>query len=198
MALGPRFDEALVYASEAHQEQVRKGTPIPYVSHLLGVTSLVLDDGGDEDLAIAALLHDVCEDQGGRARLEDVRRRFGDRVANIVDACTDSHEDPKPPWKPRKEAYVEHVRTMHDDDALRVAVADKLYNTRAILRAVRFSEDPDAVWSRFRAGRECVLWYYRALVDAFRTRTSGPLLEDLDAVVTELVAGGPSSRGCPG
>lgn len=195
--LGPRFREALVYATEAHQEQLRKGASIPYVSHLLGVTALVLEDGGDEDEAIGALLHDVCEDQGGRPRLEDVRGRFGDRVASIVDACTDSHEDPKPPWKPRKETYVEGVRSTHGEDALRVSLADKLHNSRAILRDLKAADDPEALWSRFAQGRDCVLWYYRALVDAFRQRISSPMLGELDAVVTELedVAGGPS-RGC--
>lgn len=197
--LGPRFREALVYAAEAHEDQLRKGTSIPYVSHLLGVTALVLEDGGDEDEAIGALLHDVCEDQGGLPQLEEVRGRFGDRVASIVDACTDSHEDPKPPWKPRKEAYVVRVRSTHGADALRVSLADKLHNSRAILRDLKAADDPDELWSRFKQGRDCVLWYYRALFEAFRTRISTPMLEELEAAVTELesVTGGPS-RGCSG
>jgi len=195
--LGPRFREALVYAAEAHQDQLRKGTSIPYVSHLLGVTALVLEDGGDEDEAIGALLHDVCEDQGGRPRLEDVHGRFGDRVASIVDACTDSHEDPKRPWKERKDSYIERVRSTHGEDALRVSLADKLHNSRAILRDFKAADDPEDLWSRFTPGRDCVLWYYQALFEAFRTRISSPMLEELDAAVTELesVAGG-SSRGC--
>ena len=194
--LGPRFREALVYAAEAHQDQLRKGTSIPYVSHLLGVTALVLEDGGDEDEAIGALLHDVCEDQGGRPRLEDVHGRFGDRVASIVEACTDSFE-PKPPWKERKAAYIERVRSTHGEDALRVSLADKLHNSRAILRDLKAADDPEDLWSRFTPGRDCVLWYYQALFEAFRTRISSPMLEELDAAVTELesVAGG-SSRGC--
>lgn len=195
--LGARFREALAYAAEAHEEELRKGTKIPYVSHLLGVAALVLEDGGDEDQAIAALLHDVCENHGGRARLEDVRTRFGERVANIVDACTDSYESSKPPWKERKDLYLVHVRATHDADALRVSLADKMHNARAILRDLNAAEDPAVVWDRFNAGRDCVLWYYRALVDAFRMRTRSPMVEELDAVVTEMeiVAGGPS-KGC--
>ena len=197
MELGTRFEDALVYASEAHRRQARKGTEIPYVSHLLGVTALVLEDGGDEDEAIAALLHDVCEDQGGLGRLEDVRRRFGERVAGIVAACTDSFEDPMPPWKERKDAYIARVREEHDDSALRVSVADKLNNTRTLLRAVKFADDPASVWGRSEQGRDCVLWYYRTLERAFRSRMQSPLLEELAAVVTqlEIVAGGPSA-GC--
>jgi (p)ppGpp synthase/HD superfamily hydrolase len=200
--LGPRFDEALQYAVEAHGDQTRKGTGVPYVSHLLGVASLVLEEAGDEDEAIAALLHDVVEDQGGKPRLDDVRRRFGDRVADLVDACSDSLEDEahKPPWKTRKQAYIERVRIEHDDSALLVSVADKLYNSRAILRDLKFAEDHQRVWDRFGRERDCVLWYHRALVDAFRSRRrdGDRLLEELDATVTELeeLAGGPSA-GCP-
>lgn len=179
MQLGERFDEALAWASDIHRAQERKGTEIPYASHLLTVTALVLEDGGDEDQAIAALLHDACEDQG--VPIEDVQRRFGDRVAKIVAACTDSFEDPKPPWKERKAAYIDRVRESHDDDALRVSLADKLHNSRAILRDLTFAGPPGSVWGRFDQGRDCVLWYYRSLVDAFRARTGGPLLEELDA-----------------
>jgi (p)ppGpp synthase/HD superfamily hydrolase len=195
--LGPRFREALVYAAKAHEDQRREGTSIPYVSHLLGVTALVLEDGGDEDEAIGALLHDVCEDQGGLPRLEEVRRLFGDRVARIVDACTDSHEIKKPPWKGRKEAYIERVRSTHGADALRVSLADKLHNSRAILRDLKAAGDPDELWRRFEQGRDCVLWYYRALFEAFETRIDSPMLEELEAAVTEMesIAGGPS-RGC--
>jgi (p)ppGpp synthase/HD superfamily hydrolase len=201
--LGPRFDEALQYAVEAHGDQTRKGTGVPYVSHLLGVASLVLEEAGDEDEAIAALLHDVVEDQGGGPRLDDVRQRFGERIADLVEACSDSLEQDqelKPPWKTRKERYIERVRTEHDDSALLVSVADKLYNSRAILRDLRFAADRQAVWDRFGRERDCVLWYYRSLVDAFRSRRKDAdrLLEELDATVTELedLAGGPSS-GCP-
>jgi (p)ppGpp synthase/HD superfamily hydrolase len=201
--LGPRFDEALQYAVDAHGDQTRKGTGVPYASHLLGVASLVLEEAGDEDEAIAALLHDVVEDQGGKRRLDDVRQRFGERVADIVEACSDSLEEDqqlKPPWKRRKERYIERVRSDHDESALLVSIADKLYNSRSIVRDLRFAEDRQEVWDRFGREQDCVLWYYRALVDAFRSRKqeADRLLEELDATVTELeqLAGGPSS-GCP-
>ena len=204
MRLGPRFDEAFRYAIDAHRDQLRKGTEVPYASHLLGVASLVLVEQGDE--AIAALLHDVVEDHGGKPRLDDVRRRFGDRIADIVEACSDSlaeDESAKAPWKHRKTEYLEHVREGRDDAALLVSLADKLYNSRAILRDVRFATDRQAVWDRFGRERDCVLWYYRSLVDAYRSRRTSDertarLLEELDATVTELesLSGGPSS-GCP-
>jgi (p)ppGpp synthase/HD superfamily hydrolase len=197
--LGTRFEQALGYAAKAHADQVRKGTDIPYVAHLLGVAALVLEDGGDEDQAIAALLHDVVEDRGGEPRLEDVRARFGDRVASIVDACTDSYGEPKPGWKQRKDMYLIHLRKAHDEAALRVSLADELHNARAILRDLRSRPDPAEFWQRFNAGRDCQLWYYRALVDAFRTRAHGPMVDELDEIVAEMeiVAGGPS-KGCRG
>ena len=199
--LGPRFDEALLYAIDAHRDQARKGTGVPYASHLLGVASLVLEEAGDEDEAIAALLHDVVEDQGGRPRLEEVRRRFGERIAGIVEACSDSLEEDernKPPWRQRKARYIERVRMEHDGSALLVSMADKVYNSRAILRDLKFAKDRQEVWDRFNRDRDCVLWYYRSLVDAFRSRTDDRLLEELDATVAELeeLAGGPSP-GCP-
>ncbi len=120
MALSARFDEALIYAHELHREQTRKGRDVPFVSHLLGVSSLVLEEGGSEDQAIAALLHDAAEDQGGRATLEEIRSRFGDDVAMIVEACTDSFDDPLPPWRSRKDAYVERL-PQHSADALLVS-----------------------------------------------------------------------------
>ena len=198
--LGERFREALVYAAAAHQGQLRKGGTVPYVAHLLGVTAFVLEEGGNEDQAVAALLHDVVEDHGGRPRLDDVRDRFGDRVATLVEECSDWVDEPKPPWKERKERYIERLRTDHADAAVLVSAADKLYNSRAILRDLRFADDQQAVWDRLGRERDCVLWYYRALVDAFRSRRKGGgrLLEELDATVTEIeeLAGGPSA-GCP-
>lgn len=201
MSLGPRFDEALLYAIDAHRDQTRKGTGVPYASHLLGVASLVLEEAGGEDEAIAALLHDVVEDQGGRPRLEEVRQRFGERIADIVEACSDSLEEDegkKPPWKQRKARYIERVRTEHNGSALLVSMADKLYNSRAVLRDLRFAKDRQGVWDRFSRERDCVLWYYRSLVDAFRSKTDVRLLDELDSTVTELeeLAGGPSP-GCP-
>lgn len=185
--LGPRFDQALVYATRAHRTQFRKGTTRPYIGHLLGVTSIVLTHGGDEDEAIAALLHDAVEDQGGKPRLEKIRRKFGARVARIVEACTDADTLPKPPWLERKKAYLRHLRRANSSVRL-VSAADKLYNARAILRDVR--QYGDSVFERFSAPKVKTLWYYRSLVQEFRaagvTHQLKPLLDELDRVVTEL------------
>jgi (p)ppGpp synthase/HD superfamily hydrolase len=198
--LGEKFRDALVYAAEAHAGQRRKDGEVPYAAHLLGVTASVLEEGGGEDEAVAALLHDVVEDQGGRPRLDDVRHRFGERVARLVEECSDWIDEPKPPWKQRKERYIERLRTEHDDAAVLVSLADKLYNSRAIVRDLKFADDQRTVWDRFSRDRDCQLWYYRSLVEAFRTRLPARhrLLVELEAAVDELerLAGGPSS-GCP-
>jgi HD domain len=180
--IGLRFEDALVYATRAHAVQVRKGTGIPYVAHLLAVASLVLEDGGDEDEAVAALLHDAVEDQGGAKRLREIGDRYGERVAEIVLECSDTDVAPKPPWRDRKIAYIEHVATA-SDGAVRVSLADKLHNARAVLYDYR--RLGEALWERFNPEAD-QLWYFRALVSAFRTRTDGPMLEELDRVVTEL------------
>jgi hypothetical protein len=142
--LSRRFDEALVYATHLHEGTFRKETSIPYVSHLLAVCARVLEDGGSEDEAIAALLHDAVEDAGGEARLRAIRARFGERVAAIVAGCSDTDESPKPPWRGRKERYVRHLKTEADASTLRVSLADKLHNARAILRDHR--EIDEAIW----------------------------------------------------
>ncbi|MEN8150797.1 MAG: HD domain-containing protein [Planctomycetota bacterium] len=184
MPYSPRFDDALVFASELHREQTRKGSGIPYVNHLLGVAAIVGEAGGTEDQVIAALLHDAVEDQGGLDTLEEIRARFGAAVADMVMSCTDTVEDPKPAWRPRKEAYVAHVATA-DEDALLVSIADKLYNTRTILMALR--TEGESVWDRFTGKRDGSLWYYRALVDAFRARGGrADLVLELDRTVTSL------------
>jgi (p)ppGpp synthase/HD superfamily hydrolase len=181
----PRFEEALVYAARVHAGQSRKGTSVPYVSHVLAVCSLVLEDGGGEDEAIAALLHDAVEDGGGQPRLDDIRRRFGDRVAEIVRACTDTDETPKPPWKARKTRYIAQVRAA-GPDARRVSCADKLHNARSILRDYRALGEP--LWDRFSAPPEEQLWYYRSLVEAFRQPDRSPLAAELERVVGDLEA----------
>jgi hypothetical protein len=184
--LSPRFDRALAMARDLHAGQVRKGTKIPYISHLMAVSSLVLDDGGNEDEAIAALLHDAVEDQGGKATLGRIRQQFGARVASIVDACSDTDEVPKPPWRARKEAYVAHLS---DPDlpqgTLRVSLADKLHNARSILFDLRAGED---VFSRFSASREETLWYYDELAKTFGSLTRSAMVAELRTVVDELVA----------
>jgi (p)ppGpp synthase/HD superfamily hydrolase len=166
--------------NHAHAGQLRKGTSVPYLGHLLGVASIVLDAGGDEDEAIAALLHDAAEDAGGRERLDDIRARFGDRVARIVEACTDSWDVPKKPWIERKRAYVEHASQLKPDE-LRVSAADKVHNSYAILRDLRLHGD--TIWERFKAPAADVIWYYEALVRAYREAGGGPLVEELARIV---------------
>jgi (p)ppGpp synthase/HD superfamily hydrolase len=181
--LTQRFDEALAYAAEAHRTQTRKATAIPYISHLLAVAALVIEDGGDEDQAIAALLHDAVEDQGGQARLADIQARFGNRVADIVAGCSDTDKVPKPPWRERKVAYLEHLRTARPE-ALRVSAADKLHNARALLADYR-TYGP-ALWHRFNASESDILWYYQALVRLFRQRGPAALAAELARVVFAL------------
>jgi GTP pyrophosphokinase len=180
--LGDRFERALVYAARLHREQRRKGSGTAYAAHLLGVALLVLEDGGSEDEAIAALLHDAVEDQGGRARLDEIEREFGSRVALIVKGCSDTDISPKPPWRPRKEAYVQALAS-HDASVRRVSLADKLYNARAIL--LDYRSLGEELWERFDPESD-QLWYYRALLSAFRETTESPLVGELHRVVTEL------------
>jgi (p)ppGpp synthase/HD superfamily hydrolase len=178
-----RFDQALHYATRIHAGQFRKRTTIPYISHLLGVCSIAIEYGASEDEAIGALLHDAGEDAGGEGRIEDVRHRFGDAVADIVKGCTDAVVIPKPEWLPRKEAYISHVR--HASASVRlVSAADKLHNARAILRDYRRLREE--LWSRFNGGKEGTLWYYRALVEAFSGAGQSELIGELNRVVTEL------------
>ena len=178
--LSDRLDEAVGYARLAHDGQTRKGTSSPYIAHLLGVASIVLDDGGSEDEAIAGLLHDAAEDQGGRERLDDIRRRFGDGVATIVEDCTDSWEEPRPPWAERKRAYVDHARTL-SGSSLRVSAADKVHNAYAILRDLR--NQGEHVWARFNAPADDVVAYYEGLVRAYRAAGGGRLVDELDRIV---------------
>jgi len=183
VVLGPRFEEALGLACELHREQWRKGSGTPYVAHLLSVASLVLEHGGGEDEAIAGLLHDAVEDQGGKATLERIRGRFGDGVAEIVAACSDSDTVPKPPWKERKEQYLKHLVDATPRARL-VSAADKLHNARSVLADYRVIGEE--LWERFQGGREGTLWYYRALVGAFRRSGGGPLVDELERVVTQI------------
>jgi (p)ppGpp synthase/HD superfamily hydrolase len=185
VTLGPRFEEGLLFAKGKHDGQTRKATAVPYIAHLLSVASLVLEAGGDEDLAIAALLHDVVEDCGGAPMLEEVRRRFGERVAHVVQGCTDTDLDPKPPWRQRKEDYLTHLQTA-DADIRLVSAADKLHNARSILADYR--EFGESVWERFQGKRDGTLWYYRSLVDEFRKRDVNSLVNQLERVVRELEA----------
>lgn len=175
-----RFDEAFAYAHEIHDTQTRKGTPVPYLGHLMGVASIVLDDGGSEDEAIAALLHDAAEDAGGHARVDDIRSRFGGAVAKIVEDCTDSWTGQKEPWAERKQKYANHARTL-DASSLRVSAADKVHNAYAILRDLR--NEGEKVWERFNASADDVVAYYRSLVRSFREAGGGRLVEELERIV---------------
>ena len=190
-ALSPRFDEALMLASELHARQLRMGTTIPYVSHLLGVASIALEYGADEETATAALLHDAIEDQGGAGTEWLIQDRFGARVAAIVRACSDTDEVPKPPWRARKATYIAHLASA-DRATLLVSASDKLHNARTILADLR--ADGPSFWDRFSGGRDGTLWYYRALVTAFRAHPDHllRLVDELDRTVTAIedVAGG--------
>jgi (p)ppGpp synthase/HD superfamily hydrolase len=185
LKLTRRFEQALLFATRKHASQIRKGTGTPYISHLVSVSALVLEAGGDEDLAIAALLHDVVEDCGGAPMLKEVRRRFGERVADVVEACSDTDTTPKPPWRKRKEQYIRHLRTA--DAGMRlVSVADKLHNARSILADYREIGEP--IWQRFQGKREGTLWYYQALLAEFRRKYRNRLVDELERVVAELEA----------
>jgi (p)ppGpp synthase/HD superfamily hydrolase len=161
MTLTDRYAQALAFAHDAHRGHLRKGTSTPYLSHLLAVSGLVMEHGGDEDQAIAGLLHDCVEDVGVHLR-EPIRERFGDGVLAIVDGLTDAVTQPKPPWRERKVAYVEHLRTA-PLPVLRVCAADKLHNLRCILADYRVHGP--ALWDRFNAGPADTYWYYTAVTD---------------------------------
>jgi GTP pyrophosphokinase len=178
-----RFTDAFIYAAELHANQVRKGTPAPYISHLMAVSAIVIENGGNEDEAISALLHDAIEDQGGDATRQEIIRRFGKNVASIVDGCTDAETIPKPPWRERKEQYIAHLAEASPSVRL-VSSADKLHNARTILSDYR--QLGESLWTRFNGGREGTLWYYRALVAAFCAVDSSPIIEELDRTVSEL------------
>jgi len=187
IGLSPRFQSALFYACEIHARQKRKGTEIPYISHLLGVASLIMEAGGSEDEVIAGLLHDAVEDQGGVPRLLDIKDRFGDNVAKIVHECTDGLEDDsgvKPPWEERKKAYIEHLKTASPSARL-VSNADKLHNVRSI--RADFGQIGHKVYERFSQSSEKTLWYYSELLKEFmRDPPSEMLVSELDHALSML------------
>ena len=179
-----RFTSALVYANQLHASQVRKGSNVPYISHLLSVAALVLEDGGDEDEAIAALLHDAVEDQGGAKTWAAIRDSFGEKVALIVDGCSDCDVIPKPPWRDRKLQYLEK---MHGASTAiqRVSMADKVHNARSIL--ADWHREKDAVWSKFKGGKEGTLWFYQAFLQLHQGKTDSYLATELEWVVSQLL-----------
>jgi (p)ppGpp synthase/HD superfamily hydrolase len=181
--LTQRFQEALNLATKVHAGQYRKGKDVPYIAHLLAVTALVLENGGDEDEAIAALLHDTIEDQRDKISLQEIRQQFGDKVAGTVDGLTDAKTWPKRPWRQRKEAYIAHLRQSSPSERL-VSAADKLHNARSLLYDYRTTGE--SIWQRFNGGKEGTLWYYRALLEAFRAAGPTPLVDELERVISEL------------
>jgi (p)ppGpp synthase/HD superfamily hydrolase len=189
MKLTSRFTDAFAFAFEVHREQTKKSTTVPYISHLLEVAGLVLSYGGNEDQTIAALLHDSVEDHPDAASFEDIAKRFGPAVADIVESCSDSNVMPKPPWRGRKEKYIAHLRHA-DESVLLVAAADKLVNARTVIKDYR--QVGEEVWSRFNAGKPDQLWYYRAVTDAILAAAGDgrarPLADELKRAVDELEA----------
>lgn len=185
MSYGEKFEQALSYAARLHQQQKRKGTETPYVTHLLAVAAIVGENGGTEDEVVAALLHDAIEDTD--ATEEELAARFGRWVADIVAACSDADTKPKPPWRGRKRRHVEHVREAPTPVRLVVA-ADKLHNARTLLAGLRATEESagEEIWDRFNGGRDGTLWYYRAMTEALREAGPNPIVEELDRVVSAL------------
>lgn len=181
--LSTRFEAALVYATRLHANQVRKGSGVPYISHLLSVAALVLEDGGDEDEAIAALLHDAIEDQGGAKTREEIRQRFGERVVSIVDGCTDSETLPKPPWKERKLNYLEKIR-LAPPEVRRVSLADKLHNARSIV--ADWEREGEKAWQKFKSGKEGTLWFYRNFLEIYQQKGSNFLSKELARLIARL------------
>jgi len=185
--LTERFEEAFELACDLHRNQPRKSTKVPYISHLMSVAALVLEDGGDEDEAIAALLHDALEDAADRITAEDIQRRFGPKVRTMVEACTDTEPGfaggEKSHWRSRKDAYIQKVKSA--DGTHRVSLADKVHNVRCILRDYR--ADGEAVWDRFKGARDGTLWYYLELAKAYRAAgATGYLMEELEEAVGRL------------
>ena len=183
-----RFASAMMYADRVHRGQYRKGTGIPYIAHILGVASLAIEYGADEDEAVAALLHDAAEDGGGEATLAEIRAAYGDAVADIDLGCSDSLvEDPedKLPWIERKENYLAHLDNASASVCL-VSAADKLHNVRSIIRDYR--EHGDEVWQRFQGKRDGTLWYYETVAHTLVRRYHGQLSRDLQEAVDQLLA----------
>jgi GTP pyrophosphokinase len=182
-----RFEAALAYAHQVHQGQIRKGTGIPYVAHVLGVAAIALEYGATEDQAIAALLHDAAEDGGGEATLAEIRAKFGDDVADIVLGCSDSlveNPEDKAPWRERKESYLLHLQNAGNSVSL-VSTADKLHNVRAITRDYR--REGEEIWERFHGRRDGTLWYYEEVAEVLAKRYRAEITRDLLREVDQLL-----------
>jgi (p)ppGpp synthase/HD superfamily hydrolase len=181
--LSHRFEMALGFAFRLHKNQYRKQSRVPYISHLLGVTAIVLENGGTENQAIAALLHDAVEDQGGYDTLIKIKELYGEEVAEIVEGCTDAFTDPKPAWKKRKSAYLKKLISSNDAIQL-VSLADKIHNARSILHDLKSNQEN--VWLKFNGGKEGTLWYYQSLVEVFNNSRYRELALEFQQLVTEI------------
>jgi (p)ppGpp synthase/HD superfamily hydrolase len=182
--LSERFLEAFTMAYRLHNQQTRKGSNTPYVSHLMAVSALVLENGGNENQAIAALLHDAVEDQGGWDTLREIKDKFGDEVADLVDGCTDAYTHPKPPWKERKVSYLEKLRSAPDSVVL-ISLSDKVHNARSILHDLQ--RVGDSVWEKFSGGKTGTLWYYQSLANIFDSAPYPVLTQDFRYLVEEII-----------
>ncbi len=180
--LTSRFEEALVYANHLHSKQTRKVSHAPYMVHLMSVAALVLEDGGNEDEAISGLLHDAIEDQGGKKTLKEIKSRFGSKVAEIVEGCSNLSTTSLP-WKERKEEFINKL-DQAIPEVIRVEVADKLHNARSILYDYR--EYGSHIWSKFNGGKEGTIWYYRKMINVLKRRSNSQLVQELDKVVRDI------------
>lgn len=187
--LTQRFADALLYANHLHRSQYRKDGRVPYIAHLLSVSALVLEDGGDEDQAIAALLHDAIEDQCGSVTREVIRQQFGDRVTEIVDGCTETDVTPKPSWQVRKMAYLKALKQA-SPEVRRVSLADKLHNARSLLASLH--QEGEVIWQRFNGGKEGVLWFYQSLNQIYQATGRDYLSEEFNRVMTQIQSFGNS------
>ncbi|MBX9258314.1 HD domain-containing protein [Desmonostoc muscorum CCALA 125] len=183
LKLTERFESALIYATRLHANQTRKISGVPYISHLLSVTALVLEAGGTQEEAIAALLHDAVEDQGGKSTREEIHQLFGETVVAIVDGCTESDTYPKPPWLERKKRYLENL--YHASASVRrVSLADKLHNARSLLADLR--QHGSSIWKEFKTGREGTLWFYQQLQEVYNATGCDFLTQEFSRVIQEL------------
>ena len=181
--LTSNFEQALIYATQLHANQIRKVDKIPYISHLMSVSALILEAGGTEDEAIAGLLHDAVEDQGGKATREEIRQKFGETVVEIVDGCTETDITPKPPWKERKIQYIENIRNGSDSVKL-VSLADKLHNARSLL--IGYQNQGDKLWDYFSGSKENKLWFYGELLKIYQQGNVNFMTVELERILAEL------------
>ncbi|MCC6155997.1 MAG: bifunctional (p)ppGpp synthetase/guanosine-3',5'-bis(diphosphate) 3'-pyrophosphohydrolase [Candidatus Hydrogenedentes bacterium] len=178
-----RISDAFAFAHEIHAEHTRKGSGVPYITHVMAVAAIVGEHGGDEDTFIAALLHDAVEDGDGYATLDSIRGQFGTRVADLVEACSDAFVKPKPEWRERKEKFVATMRNA-DPEVKLIVAADKLHNICATIGD--YERIGEELWARFNGGREGTLWYYVAIAEALADGWDHPLADDLTTAVETL------------